>query len=795
MTRLNNCSSISPHRNVVKPRESCIGGGRRAGNSLRRSIGRKRIEATERAGESSHRQEFTNLEERWQTYLQSDEFLTFHAVVESLLNLPPTTELASQRSDFELLIHLLDRLGHSLSVKHVSKSYRAQYSPDVQLSGYLYSTLLTAFTLLPSYTLNGQEFYVSDTVLDQCKSLQFIFEETCRELKRQFENLQPYTLEHVRSDVRRCLIYFDRSWCRFEIPALEEIEAIHRQACRPLIEAIDVERALVQCESGGGPSAATRGTGSGGIPASAVLKMRTEAQLSKLLEKLCELNRLANVEGKGRSDMDIACLLEAERISARPMCTHLHHRRRREQHGLPPRGPLGESASSGSRSMPALSVHGRCAAGGCASPVQVRVARSLLRNLDRLRRVLQRYGRCLYQLNSHLANNPDLVRALELFESAWERADKYLVQPGPRRLALATFSTIVSVNEPGFMSALDTLDPEFLIASLPRALLFCEMRRVIATASGHREERKSAAPRRPKGLKKLEAADWQASSPIEESAEGANAASNLPRPALDGANCNSAPISSLKRSQLARAFLPADVEPMYNEAIATMERLPEARLTAIRTQLISPPEAMVASHRGTASSSSRPASTVRLPRMPTASSTGPRTPCPPRMAVPNACRPASSLTTPVICGGFQRQSGASLPPSPLHNIAENSAEPEVEEDSDEEQDAAVARTMARIKSSDGCQNKRPVLPTPRPTASQVTPRLPSNSAKPQEDPAERHVFSSISTMALLLQREKPNEWNELIQVVLQGVMAMRAPEATSAASARPLRRIDAARDP
>jgi len=475
------------------------------------------------------------------------------------------------------------------------------------------------------------------------------------------------------------------------------------------------------------------------------------------------------------------------------MCTHLHHRRRREQFGgvgMPPHLAIGESASSGSRSMPALTVHGRCVAGGCASPVLARVARSLLRSFDRLRRVLQRYGRCLYQLNSHLANNPDLVRGLELFENAWERADKYLVQPAPRRLALLIFSSIVSVTEPGFMSALDTLDPEFLIASLPRALLFCEMRRVIATASGHREGRRSAGPRRSKGLKKPDAASWQASSPIEESAEEAKAASNLPRPALDGANCNAVPISPLKRSQLARAFLPADVEPMYNEAIATMERLSEARLAAIRTLLVSPPEAIVASCRGGGSSSSRPPSTVRPPRMPTASSAGPRTPCPPRMAVPNASRPATSKTAPVMCGGVQRQAGASLPPSPLHDIAE----PELEEDSDEEQDAAVARTIASIKSADGCRNKLPLLSGPHPPSSQVTPRPPLNGAKLQEDPAERHVIASISTMALLLQREKPNEWNELIQVVLQGVMALRSPESTSAASVRPPRRIDAARD-
>ncbi len=34
-------------------------------------------------------------------------------------------------------------------------------------------------------------------------------------------------------------------------------------------------------------------------------------------------------------------------------------------------------------------------------------------------------------MNSHLANNPDLVRLLEKFEGAWELADRYLIDRGP----------------------------------------------------------------------------------------------------------------------------------------------------------------------------------------------------------------------------------------------------------------------------------------------------------------------------------------------------------------------------
>merc|ERR1719265_1623896 len=126
--------------------------------------------------------------------------------------MPSVEKISENRADFEFLLHSLNRLGDSLEIEKISKSYRANYSPEVQLSGYLYSTLLTAFTLLPSYVLNGQEFYVSDTVLDQCQSLQFVFQETCRELTTHFDNLQAYSLEHIRNDVKRSLIYFDRSW-------------------------------------------------------------------------------------------------------------------------------------------------------------------------------------------------------------------------------------------------------------------------------------------------------------------------------------------------------------------------------------------------------------------------------------------------------------------------------------------------------------------------------------------------------------------------------------------------------
>merc|ERR1719235_2490659 len=120
--------------------------------------------------------------------------------------------------------------------------------------------------------------------------------------------------------MKRTLVYFDKSWCRFEMPALEEIEAIHRNACRPLIEAIQCEQALTESEA---VSLGGRGDKPNGIHA-----VRVEVQKVRFLEKVGELNQLANVEGKGRVEMDVTCLQEAERILARPLCPRLRRNSR-----------------------------------------------------------------------------------------------------------------------------------------------------------------------------------------------------------------------------------------------------------------------------------------------------------------------------------------------------------------------------------------------------------------------------------------------------------------------------------
>lgn len=842
------------------------GGEPRAGGGSRRRSNGARGGCHAACATEPHRQDPSQMEARWEEYLQGEEFYTFHAVVDSLLSLPPASELGDKRSEYELLLHLLHRLGNALEVEHVSKSYRAHYSPDVQLYGYLYSTLLTAFTLLPSYVLNGQEFYVSDTVLDQCQSLQFVFHETCKELRRQFENLQACSLEQIRSDVRRSLAYFDRSWCRFEMPALEEIEAIHRQACRPLIEAIEVEQALSDWERKSASAARGGPLGARGV---------RDAHRNRLMEKICELNRLANIDGKGRNDMDMTSVLEAERLDSRPLCAHLQQAQ--------PQQPQGEHVS------PAPTQHHNCAAANCASPVLLRIARSLLRCWRRLRRMLQKYARCLYQLNSHLANNPDLVRALELFESAWETASRYLVQPGPRRLAMLTYDIVTAIEEPSFQTQLTSLDPGFLVATLPRALLFHEMNRFKEARCGS-----ISGSSQPHAIKPPFALKGRASSV--DAAIGLPGPSMLPRPLQqpegkqEGSSRETrrAQASAFQHSPIARAFLPADAATAYNEAAATLGRMPAASLAKLRKQLASSnPPSPVASCDATPlhCSSTPPLPPQRKPITP-AAERPPRTPCPPRMAVPNSShgrssssrvsvtaaadkgavvgRPApgsssgNGAAAPVVSaasgtaaagtaatpaasalghgpaartgtggpgtggggggGGGGQGAGTAAMGGSAAASAQDAPRSEDAQDSEEEEEEEQVLTLpladihgAEVAAALGVQMHRPPpppsvpqphppplpssaapVPTPPPqsiASPQVVVRIPEEARRGYRSNSEQadwhHVMSAISTLALHLQRTKPHEWNELIQVVLQGVMlasSVRQPKAAAASA-------------
>merc|ERR1711957_591808 len=142
----------------------------------------------------------------------------------------------------------------------------------------------------------------------------------------------------------------------------------------------------------------------------------------------------------------------------------------------------------------------------------------------------------------------------------------------------------------------------------------------------------------------------------------------------------------------------------------------------------------------------------------------PPTPCPPRMAVPNSSPPTTSSAL--------AQAGILAIGSEKSSVVEV-GELEHEESDDEEDEGEAASdfaiNLANLHGGDAAGNELEVNPGVR-----VSLRDGGSGAGKEESESSRVVVSTVSTLALHLQRAKPNEWNELIQVVLQGLMLARS---------------------
>merc|ERR1740123_1041855 len=136
------------------------------------------------------------------------------------------------------------------------------------------------------------------------------------------------------------------------------------------------------------------------------------------------------------------------------------------------------------------------------------------------------------------------------------------------------------------------------------------------------------------------------------------------------------------------------------------------------------------------------------------------------MAVPNSSRPP---TTNVVIGGLAEGAGrllpvgkAKLPPGP----------PAQEEESDEEEEDGQA--VLTIDLSGLQESMEAAANSGRLSSGAARPPPCPGTAGEREERDVQQVVASTSTLAVHLQRAKPQEWNELIQVVLQGLIFARS---------------------
>jgi hypothetical protein len=123
------------------------------------------------------------------------------------------------------------------------------------------------------------------------------------------------SVEEIEEEVKESLEYFDSKWTRFEhVSPIEfkfqlyvyELMMIESDARRFIIDAIKIEKSLTDCEA----HEKQRGR-------IFVDGARFNDCRNKLVQLFNQINSVANYEGKGRDDLTLDILIQAESISRR----------------------------------------------------------------------------------------------------------------------------------------------------------------------------------------------------------------------------------------------------------------------------------------------------------------------------------------------------------------------------------------------------------------------------------------------------------------------------------------------
>ena len=204
-----------------------------------------------------------------------------------------------------------------------------------------------------------EAFYKMQNVLKNCYS------KVCQEN-------QSCKSELIKSEICMALEEFDFFWATFEQIYVSELMYIEKQARRYVLKGINVEKELESFE--------IREKLKGKL----ILNKEEYHNLRKSLCKvISEINSVANVEGKGRDDLDYQILFEAE-------------------------GIIRKVTKEQSKA--------------------VRILADKIRNdFLKLRHLFKKYEENIEMVDPQLKNNTELVNALMDYEASWEKGKHYFL--------------------------------------------------------------------------------------------------------------------------------------------------------------------------------------------------------------------------------------------------------------------------------------------------------------------------------------------------------------------------------
>ena len=329
-------------------------------------------------------------------------------------------------NQIEVLMKSLEIKGHD---REYRKKFTKAYYPLFEENKlcFLSEILDSAQENTSFIVVNEEKYYFSDEVLNYGNDL---FVSFCAlitllidSIKMIKDKIISFDINKILDNIKSCLIEFDLKWVRYEEKYINELIIIEEKARKLITERIKIENEITNYEN------KSKVKGKLLINDKKYNELRT-----KLILNILKINQIANINGKGRSDLSSEILFRAEKVLV----------------------TVSENQSKGMRNL----------------------ALKIKNALYVIRQLFRKFSKNIEGVDPRLSNNKDLSKYLLYFESKFELGKTYLLDNQKYNQLLA-FSQIIEIicekyNKYSIRDLIENNDP-CIFVSLPSILLLKAM--------------------------------------------------------------------------------------------------------------------------------------------------------------------------------------------------------------------------------------------------------------------------------------------------------------------------------
>lgn len=281
------------------------------------------------------------------------------------------------------LFSQIEQLYTSFNITMSPRTYRNKFTQtylslyEDNTYGYFTEILDNAQEAIPYLVVNGEKFIFSKAVIEHGHQLITAFTSLLQSINDiitiSYEEVSYDSINDLVNDVISNLINFDKKWVTYEEKYINGLIYIDKVSRRYIYQCIQIEKEMKAMEV----KASIKGK----------INIINDKQYNKLRERyvkaLNEINKIANINGKGRDDLTIDILLQSETVLQ----------------------TVSEIKSKGMRKL----------------------ATKIKSIFNSFRTLFMKYNSDIDSVDPQLANNKELVELLYEFECLWEKGKNYFI--------------------------------------------------------------------------------------------------------------------------------------------------------------------------------------------------------------------------------------------------------------------------------------------------------------------------------------------------------------------------------